>query len=90
MDEDKIIDYAPGNISNQPSHPDDVKIGVDRFGHDVFQRKDGTRYAVYPQGTKTVYSARINPNSKTEWWDEGNIARDEYGRRFSGNTPEEA
>lgn len=90
MDEDKIIDYAPGNISNQPSHPDDVKIGVDRFGHDVFQRKDGTRYAVYPQGTKTVYSAKINPNSETEWWDEGNIARDEYGRRFSGNTPEEA
>ena len=90
MDEDKIIDYAPGNISNQPSHPDDVKIGVDRFGHNVFQRKDGTRYAVYPQGTKTVYSARINPNSETEWWDEGNIARDEYGRRFSGNTPEEA
>ena len=90
MDEDKIIDYAPGNISNQPSYPDDVKIGVDRFGHNVFQRKDGTRYAVYPQGTKTVYSARINPNSETEWWDEGNIARDEYGRRFSGNTPEEA
>lgn len=90
MDEDKIIDYTPGNISNQPSHPDDVKIGVDRFGHDVFQRRDGTRYAVYPQGTKTVYSAKINPNSETEWWDEGNIARDEYGRRFSGNTPEEA
>lgn len=90
MDEDKIIDYTPGNVSNQPSHPDDVKIGVDRFGHDVFQRKDGTRYAVYPQGTKTVYSAKINPNSETEWWDEGNIARDEYGRRFSGNTPEEA
>ena len=90
MDEDKVIDYTPGNISNQPSHPDDVKIGVDRFGHDVFRRKDGTRYAVYPQGTKTVYSARINPNSETEWWDEGNIARDEYGRRFSGNTQEEA
>ena len=90
MDEDKIIDYTPGNISNQPSHPDDVKIGVDRFGHDVFRRKDGTRYAVYPQGTKTVYSAKINPNSETEWWDKGNIARDEYGRRFSGNTPEEA
>lgn len=90
MDEDKIIDYTPGNISNQPSHPDDVKIGVDRFGHDVFRRKDGTRYAVYPQATKTVYSAKINPNSETEWWDEGNIARDEYGRRFSGNTQEEA
>ena len=88
---DEIIqDYAAGEVSNQPSHPDDVKIGVDKLGHDIYQRKDGTRYAVYPSATSTSYSAKINPNANSEWWDESNIARDENGRRFYGSTPEEA
>lgn len=91
MDEDKIItDYEAGEVSNQPSHPDDVKIGVDKLGHGVYQRKDRTRYAVYPSATSTSYSAKINPNANSEWWDESNIARDENGRRFYGSTPEEA
>lgn len=88
---DEIIqDYEAGEVSNQPSHPDDVRIGVDKLGHDVYQRKDGTRYAVYPSATSTSYSAKINPNANSEWQDESNIARDENGRRFYGSTPEEA
>lgn len=98
MDEDKIItDYELGKISNQPRYTDDVKIGVDRSGHDVYRRADGTRYAVYqpeelyPTGTKTTYFAKYDPTNtkETEWWDNSG-PRDEYGRRFYGNIQEEA
>lgn len=88
MNEDKIIGTRFGGIG-APSSPDDVYIGVTRDGHDVYQRRDGTRYTVYEPGTKTIYTAKYNPNN-TDWWNTGNIAVDENGRRFYGNTPEEA
>lgn len=88
MDEDKIIGTRFGGIG-APSSPDDVYIGVTRDGHDVYQRRDGTRYTVYEPGTKTIYTAKYNPNN-TDWYNTGNIAVDENGRRFYGNTPEEA
>lgn len=88
MDEDKIIGTRYGGIG-APSSPDDIYIGVTRDGHDVYQRKDGTRYTVYEPAAKTIYTAKYNPNN-TDWYNTGNIAVDENGRRFYGNTPEEA
>lgn len=88
MDEDKIIDIGFGGVG-APSSPDDVKIGVTREGHPVYQRRDGTRYQVYQPAETSVYAAKYNPND-TDWWNTGNIATDENGRRFYGNTPEEA
>lgn len=91
MDEDKIIGTRFGGVGAPPS-PDDKRIGVTRDGHDVYERRDGTRYTVYKPGTKTIYTAKYNPNNSndTDWWNTGNIATDENGRRFYGNTPEEA
>lgn len=89
MDEDKIINLRFGEVSDQPSSPDDKRIGVTREGHPVYERKDGTRYQVYPVAETSVYTAKYNPNN-TDWWNTGNIATDENGRRFYGNTPEEA
>lgn len=88
MDEDKIIGTRYGGIG-APSSPDDIYIGVTRDGHNVYQRKDGTRYTVYEPALKTIYTAKYNPNN-TDWYNTGNIATDENGRRFYGNTPEEA
>lgn len=88
MDEDKIINLRFGEIG-APSSPDDVRIGVTREGHPVYQRKDGTRYQVYQPAETSVYTAKYNPNN-TDWWNTGNIATDENGRRFYGNTQEEA
>lgn len=89
MDEDKIINLRFGEVSDRPSSPDDRRIGVTREGHPVYERKDGTRYQVYPDYGTTTYVAKYNPNN-TDWWNTGNIAVDENGRRFYGNTPEEA